>query len=197
MADGTIDSELFYLLDQWPGVPWQGGDLPTGGFTGSSHHNVTTAAYPLGMKIQVLNTSTTGADGLSTFIYLRNTEIQATTAPVRARTWVSCDTTSNWYDVTNKKTGELADLGQPAAVGLSTMSTTTGAYGWFWCGGVCPEAQVTDLGGNYVTDSTVAAGPNVLSQLGTTTTQSGGLCLQVLATNVAGLPVAFSLAADS
>lgn len=196
MADSTLDSQAFYLIDRWPGTPWQGADLPTDGFTGTSHHNVTTAAYPVGTKIQVMCTHTSYELGLATLIYLRDTEIVSTDCPVAVKHFVTPNDTSNWYAVTNSASA-LADLGSPAAVGLSTMSTTTGAYGWFWCGGVCPTQYVTALDGAFATDSTVAAGLAVLSDLAATTTTYGELGLQVLATDVAGLPVAFCLKADA
>ena len=202
MADKTIDSERFYLYDRWPGVPFSGADLPTDGFTGTSHNNVTTAAYPVGTKIAVFNTSTTGVSGGSTLIYLQCQEIQAT-CPFRAKTWVTPNVIDKYYQVTNSATS-LCDTGAPAAacvgtngVATAAWSTTTGRFGWFWCGGVAPEAFVTNMGGNYVTDSTVVAGPACLSNLGTTTTTSGGLALQARVSTASCMAVAVCSTADA
>lgn len=196
MADSTLDSALFWLIDTWPGTPWQGADLPTDGFTGSSHHNVTTAVYPVGTKIQVLCTHTSYDRGLATFIYLRNSEVQHSTAPIKAKTFVVPANTTYWYDVTNSASGYAADKASSAAVGISTMDYTTGRYGWFWCGGVCPTQYVTDLDGAFVTDSTVVAGVAAIGNLGTTTTAAGGLCLVDVDGTVQALPIAVTLKSD-
>ena len=202
MADAALDSERFYLLDTWPGTPFSGADLPTDGFTGTSHNNVTTAAYPVGTKIAVFNTATTGVSGGSTLIYLQCQELQGTTAPFRAKTWVTPNVISKYYQVTNKATS-LCDEGAPAAacvgtngVATAAWSTTTGRFGWFWCGGVAPEVYCTNMGGGYVTVDGVT-GPLVLSNLGTTTTTSGGLALTARSTEQSSLTVAVCSTTDA
>lgn len=196
MTDGAIDSEEFYLFDNWPGTPLQSAAVPTGGFTGSAHHNVSSPAYPVGTKIAVMNTHASYQIGGSVFIYLRNIEIVSTSVPVAVKHWVIPKNTSNWYEVTNENNSILADAGTPGAIGLSTMSTTTGYYGWFWCGGVCPTQYVTDLDGDFVTDSTVVAGPNVLSNLLASGATYGTIGPAVATSTTLNLPAIFSLAAD-
>ena len=197
MADSTIDHNLFYLLDQWPGNPWQVGDVPTGGFTGTSHHNVTTAAYPVGTKMHVMCTHTSYTLGGATFIYLRNIAIESTSFPVQAKHFVANVDTNQWYNVSNDHDNFVVDMSCPAAVGLSTMSTTTGAYGWFWCGGVAPIQYVAALDGVFATDSSVTAGPAIITDLVSTTTTYGtiGLGLRVITTGM--LPVAMCLKTDT
>ena len=197
MADSTLDSALFWLVDNWPGTPWQGASIPTDGFTGTSHQNVTTAAYPIGTKIQVLCTHTSYDKGLATFIYLRNSEVYTTAVPIKAKHFVTPESTTNWFDVTNSATGYAADNASATAVGLSTMSSTTGRYGWFWCGGICPTQYVAALDGDFATDSAVVAGVATLSNLGTTTTTYGALGLSIGLTNANTLPVAMTLKADA
>ncbi|HUS44658.1 MAG TPA: hypothetical protein VM219_01280, partial [Phycisphaerae bacterium] len=63
MANFTIDSEGFYLVDQFPGVPDVRLSVPKDGFTGADHHNVSAAAYPIGTKIQVYNKLTAAGAG--------------------------------------------------------------------------------------------------------------------------------------
>ena len=48
MTDATLDSELFYLIDQWPGKALDGASPPEDGFTGAASHNVASPAYPIG-----------------------------------------------------------------------------------------------------------------------------------------------------
>ena len=197
MADSTIDSEKFYLFDRWPGSPLTSAATPTGGFTGASHHNVTSPAYPVGTKIAVMNTHTSYQIGGSVMIYLRNIENVSTDYPVEAKHFVVPQNTSNWYEVTNKQGSILADGGTPGAVGLSTMSTTTGYYGWFWCGGVCPEQYVTDLGGNFATATGAIAGVDVLSALESTSTTYGSIGMTIADSTTLNIPVAFLLENDA
>jgi len=161
MADSTIDSELFHLIDNWPGAPIPFGSIPPGGFTGSSHHNVATAAFPVGTKWQVYNKSA-GKPGLSIFIYLQVGTQNAASA-IAAKSVVVPDSATHWYKVTNDP-DDCIKL--PTAVAAIALSAMTDAYfGWFWCGGVCPEEFVSALGGNYATDGNVAAGPIVAHDL--------------------------------
>jgi hypothetical protein len=154
-SDGTIDSELFVLNDLWPGRPNPSYGLPADGFTGTAHHNVAAAAYPIGTKIQVRN-ATLGIAGLSTFIYLNLAAQDANV--LAARHIVALHSGATPYVVTNDAANDLASQIGPIAIGLGAM--TTGRYGWFWCGGVCPEDFVPALGGLYATlnPGTVAIG---------------------------------------
>ncbi|KKN83502.1 hypothetical protein LCGC14_0297400, partial [marine sediment metagenome] len=151
----------------------------------------------IGTKIQVLCTHTSYDKGLATFIYLRNSEVYTTAVPIKAKHFVTPESTTNWFDVTNSATGYAADNASATAVGLSTMSSTTGRYGWFWCGGICPTQYVAALDGDFATDSAVVAGVATLSNLGTTTTTYGALGLSIGLTNANTLPVAMTLKADA
>jgi hypothetical protein len=73
---------------------------------------------------------------------------------------------------------------------------TTGRYGWFWVGGVCPEEFVTDLGGNYYTDATVAIGDMTLANLVAPGTTPGEIGFSLPADNVCSI-VGCALAADA
>ena len=160
MADSTIDSEKIILKDNWPGLPLVG-VVPPGGFTGVTHHNVTTPAYDLGTKIQVQNILA-GVVGPSVLIYLKTGTVCAGTA-FAARGVVSPETNASLYIVTNDPTSMLLNTGCAlAAVLLSAMGNTS--YGWFWCGGVCPEEWVPGLGGTYATDDGVLAGGMITTQ---------------------------------
>ena len=157
MADGTLDSQLIVLFDNWPGVPRVIPDAPDGRFTAAATHNVATAAHKAGQKIAVWNTAAAGQEGMSTFIYL---QILRTAAPASAAKQVVVPSSATeWWVVTNdpdQATAVIVEGSALAAVALSAM--TTEYWGWFWCGGICPEAWVSGLGGNYGTESTVVAG---------------------------------------
>jgi len=161
MADGTLSTDYLVLIDNWPGAPAHNLSVPTDGFTGATTHNVAAAAYDLGTKIQVYNTGVTaGIAGFSTFIYLN---IVVETTPVTAANQVvTPDTNASLYIVTNDPESCLAIPSLPSAVCL-TATMNTGYYGWFWCGGVCPEEFATTLTGNILCVNTIALGSVVIA----------------------------------
>ena len=157
-ADATLDSELFVLFDRWPGtatppppnVPYLNMVSAMVG------HNQTTAIWPIGTKWVVENhfvTAGTGGamPGFSTFVYLRLMNTDGPT-PV-AKQFVVPKSATNWWEVTNDPDSCLAVSMGLAAVMTSVMTDTY--YGWFWCGGICPEEYVSGLGGNYATNGDV------------------------------------------
>lgn len=160
MADSTLDSELFVLEDHWPGhAPNEYGPIPEGGFLGKTHHDVATPQYRVGEKIKVRNhasgAGSAGDNGDSVLIYLLYEGTGAPTAA--AKQIVVPDSATLWYQVTNDPDSCLVATGSLlAAVCISTM--TDACWGWFWCGGVCPEEYIPALAGNFATDDNVAAG---------------------------------------
>jgi len=157
MADSTLDSELFVLKDYWPGYPSRsGGYLPQGGWTGATH-NVVAAAAHIGEKVQVRNDpAVAGVAGLSTFVYLQ-VGTQDTGTAIAAKTFCVPDSATLWYQVTNDADSCIVHTGSALlAVAISAM--TDAYFGWFWCGGVCPESHVSALGGTYATEGNVVAG---------------------------------------
>jgi len=166
MADASIDSLSLVLFDRWPDGPAMLESLPTDGFTGSTHHNVTTAAYDAGTKCYYWNAGnggTTGVAGWATFIYLKGLALTETPPACAVKHAVISANAENVYQVTHDKAQcLLATGGSIGAYLLSTMSFTheTTKYGWFWCAGVVPEIAVTGLGGAFKTiDSVIAGGP--------------------------------------
>ena len=157
MGDSTLDSELLVLLDNWPGTARMvnRSNCPLDGFTGDTHHDVASPKYRAGEKLCVWNeTLDAGKAGMATFIYLN---FITTDPALAAKQVVVPDSATIWYIVTNDPDDAVIfDGGLLAAVGLSTMTSTY--WGWFWCGGVCPEGWVAALGGNYATEGNVIAG---------------------------------------
>jgi hypothetical protein len=150
--NGVLDSEKLVLFNQF-GAPNPAYGLPYAGFTGASHHNVATAAYPLGTVIQVYNTGVTaGVAGYSQFVYGK-LETQDATNVVFARCICTLHSDAVPTDFTNDNG---ADIGASNVCVIAISDMETDYYGWFWCGGVCPEEFVADLGGFYNTDDTVA-----------------------------------------
>ena len=183
MADSTIESEAIMLLDTWPGVANPATVVPTDGFLGTSHHNVATAKYPVGTKIDVycpgvtvIGTVASDDPGWATFIYLK-LEMQDATNVLGARHIVALHSDAVPYDVTNDTTTLLTTQRSPMAVGLSAM--TVDRYGWFWCGGICPVDYVDGLNGKYKTTGSVAIGPMTWANAGTPGTTYGELAFSL------------------
>ena len=156
MPDSTLDSQLFTLVDNWPNTRITIWAEPTGGFTGSTHHDVATPQFSRGEKISIMNQSTAGQEGWSTFIYL-TVGTQNANSLIAAKSLVVPDSGTDVLVVTNDPDDCLVNTGcLLAAYALSAMTNTYS--GWFWCGGICPEYFVSGLGGNYATDGNVVAG---------------------------------------
>ena len=156
MADSTLDSELLYLINPW-GPPNTEPSL-LDDIIGAQHHNVETAFFPVGSVVNLWNDSgDAGKDGWSQFVYL---QIELTGAPTSAAKQVVVpDSATVWYTVTNDPDGCIANSGTGDCLfGVTLSVMTDGYYGWFWCGGVCPEARVSDLAGNHATEGNVVAG---------------------------------------
>ena len=162
MADSTIDSELFNLIDNWPGSPLPGASIPQDGFLGATHHNVASPAFPIGTKIQVYCDGSVGKAGYATLMYLK-VGTQNADSVIAAKSVCIQDSATVWSELTNDPDSCIALPTGLVAIALSAM--TDGYYGWFWVGGVCPEQYVSGLAGNYATDGNVAAGAKLLIQV--------------------------------
>jgi hypothetical protein len=163
MADSTIDSDLIYLRGGRFGTCYDK-TMPIGGFTGSAHHNVAAADrdYPIGMVKRVYCDGTVGVKGFAEFVYLA---YEGSSAPTAAAKQVCVpDSSTVWYQFTNDPDSCVMATGSMLAV-VAISAMTDGYYGWFWCGGVCPEVYVSALGGNYATTNAVIAGNIIASDL--------------------------------
>jgi len=161
MADSTIDSELIYLINPW-GPPNTEPSL-LDDIIGAQHHNVEEAFFPIGSVVNLWNDSgDAGKDGWSQFVYL---QIELTGAPTSAAKQVVVpDSATVWYIVTNDPDDCIKADGS-ALFGVTLSVMTDAYYGWYWCGGVCPEGRVSDLAGNFATESNVLAGMIATSDL--------------------------------
>jgi hypothetical protein len=190
MADKTMDSLEIILFDNWPGVAKLIGpdELPPGGFTGGLHHNVPAPYYMPGEKFCVWNPSTLGCEGMATMIYLQLGTQTATLCPKQP---VTTQSATIVYNVTNDPDSLIGPKDGGALIAYALSAMTNAYYGWFWCGGVCPETLCPDLGGTYVTDSTVVAGLMALTDC--LDTDQMGLALVAADTDAI---VGMALAAD-
>lgn len=182
MADATIDSESFYLFDLLPGKPNPVYGEPLGGFDGSTSHDVVAAGYDVGTKIQVYN-ETAGVAGYSTFIYGKLATEDATNICLVRHVCVQDKTTPTPFEFTN-------DTGNDNGAGLSPVvipaaTLTVLYYGWWWCGGVCPEDWASGLGGAYYTDGNAAIGPLGTADLATPGTTAGEIGLAATSAAIA------------
>jgi len=154
--------------------------------------NASTAAFPLGTKVRYYNSD---LDGYGTCIYLRVNVSGSESAALAAGSPVGVDEGADEaYRVTSDQSA-IAD-GAPTAIALSGM--TDDYYGWFWCGGVCPDlttlVSTTETRMKSVTcatDNSVAAGKGV--QLALSTTDN---ILVVATTSAVISKVGFALADD-
>ena len=118
--------------------------IPKDGFAGTgmganynpqvstSGANSTTEDVPLGTKVRYRNNAT-GLFG--TCIYLKINSGVGAVSIIAGAPVATLDTGADYYTVTNDNTDHA--LAGATAICLSIM--TSGNYGWFWCGGGCPD----------------------------------------------------------
>ena len=161
MADSTLDSELIVLFDNWPGTAIDRTHDYIEDITSVTvGHNVADPKYKPGTKWVVYNRPITPATGAgqprpSTVIYLKFANGTGAPGPL-AKQVVVPDNAAVWYWVTNDPDDAVIIPSGVAGVLLGPMADQN--WGWFWCGGICPEQYVPDLGGNFATDGNVTAG---------------------------------------
>ena len=153
----TIDSELIFLMNKWGVAPTPAfqDTIPVGDGTwsGADSQNVIAPAFPIGTVIQCYNDSAVaGMDGYYEMIYLRAEE-----AILGAKSICVPAATDDHFSVTDNIANALDATN--AQVGCAVAAMTAQYYGWFWCGGVCPEAIESDMGGNYNADGSLDIGP--------------------------------------
>ena len=189
-----INLKQVILEDKWPGVANQNFGIPTDGFDSSSAgQDQTTAMFPLGTKITAYQSAADASDqpGYYTMIYLnfhgvsgRNdiTDISGAQCVVQPFcNSVVSDSTDNFYHVTNvgglatgykcaTQVGRIAiACGTVTSDDITTDGGSGGYFGWYWCGGVCPYADITffdkqsgGAGADLSTDGNVAAGKMII-----------------------------------
>jgi hypothetical protein len=165
----TLDSAEFVLIDNWPtiGNNNSAGPFNAGAPASGADQNAATEVHQVGTKWTGYQEGSTGINrGAFTLIYLQFGTAAATACAVKQivalETAPGAATAATlMYKVTNSDA--TAELGTGmAAVALSAM--TASYYGWFWCGGVCPESICAGLAGNHLTQGSVVVGDMSLGQ---------------------------------
>jgi len=163
---GEIPIHEIFLYDHWPGEPNPNLGIPAGGWDNTSISACqTTPAYPPGTKISAYS-EFSYCPGHYTMCYMMSFESNTGEFDLAALSegygicsdtggendtematlsgclGTSVDVTvSKWWIVTNSFTdGDGSETGR-FAVGVIDMSS--GEFGWFWIGGVCPAIDVT------------------------------------------------------
>ncbi len=143
--------------------------IPTSTFLGSTHHNVASAAFPVGTKVSVKQDAATGVTaGMCTFIYMRYDRGGNTPAVV--------GTAKDPVQLYGNDTGDFVSLTPdysdailygPGAISIGggtdgATFPTDDYYLWFQCGGpICNGNAValatSVLDGNFETDTNIVA----------------------------------------
>jgi len=155
------------LTDRTPGVPDPHLGIPTDGWDGTTHSEVTASpVYPLGTKIAAYSDATS-QPGWYTMIYGGFASLCAA-ADISGEfsdgmQWCGhCDLTQDAADATYEipvdcrdgshtiaacfakcYTDGANDISRGGPVVLPCATLAGYQYGWFWCGGVCPVDDVT------------------------------------------------------
>ncbi len=186
MADSTLDSLNFELIDTFPDGPEGLMETPTRDpdgniLTNGTFHNVAAPVYRVGQKVRITD-PTTGLPAV--FVY---GQMGAAGGTIAAGTLLGEEIT-HADGVTNGKLTDLINatkgciiLGK-AAMALSAM--TDDYFGWFQVGGKPAYGLVAALSSTTLlkTDGTVAAGP---FGLGADTAGTGTAALVLAATAIA------------
>ena len=193
MADSTIPAESVVLISNWPdgSIPSLMNAQPLGGFTGSDHHNVAVAKYPVGTMAKLVNRGETGTSvaGPSIMMYAKN----STTAIAAAYELCQPASATDIYEISSTVADAIIANDISPLMGVSISAMTASYYGWFWVGGVAPGDWITAMAtGDLPTDDNVAVG---LAACG-----AGAGAKGVLEPQTAGEldgPVAYCLTADA
>jgi len=168
------------LYDNWPGCPNPTLSRPNDGWDGTITACLSAPAYEPGTKI-MFQSDSTYTPGMVTMCYMRYIEGSDTASDdgdagdLSDHEAVCCHVNSSgsdgldaaaadaterqWWNVSHDTTNTDATLaGGVGAVAVACGEMSTGEYGWFWVGGVCPYLDVTKFD-----NLTTGAGTDVLT----------------------------------
>ena len=161
----AIGAEEFYIIDIWPGAPDANLSEPTVGFDSTTISNVATAVYTPGSKIMGYNELTVSADGARsmnqgtyTMMYAKY-HCSTTLADITACDLLTISCLSGDVHGPLAVTRETTAGSSFGPLAVCILDMTPDSFGWFWCGGQCPQNDVTSLDTSiYVTDGSVVGG---------------------------------------
>ena len=147
----AIGAEEFYIHDLWPGAINANLSEPTIGFDSTTISNVATAVYLAGTKIQGCNEVTVSADGARsmnqgyyTMMYAKY-HCSTTLADITACDLLTISCLSSHVHGPLAVTREVTSGGGFGPLAVCILDMTPDSFGWFWCGGYCPQNDVTSL----------------------------------------------------
>lgn len=182
MAD--VNNRYIILNDLWPGLPNPTKGIPTGGWdnTTTSGNCVSAPTFPIGEK-RIAYSDGTINPGMYTMAYLRWIEgsdcafdtgaFSEGNLCARNKGLACVDSAADaseyqWWNVTSDCTNSDATVGG-GALAVACRAFSTGEYGWFWVGGVCPYADITAFdtltagaGADIATGGGVVAGKGIV-----------------------------------
>ena len=172
----TFGAEEFVLYDTFPGAVNPNMSEPVNGFDSTHSNNVSTAVFDVGTKIMNYNdvsTTTKGArtanKGPYTCIYAKyvcSTTASDITAGEQVTQFCMSDGVRPFAMTKELTAANGAMIMPPLAVACADM--TPNSHGWFWCGGVCPQEDITALDTSAwpVTDGSIAGGQVIVVSTG-------------------------------
>ena len=155
MTASVINLEYCHLIDNFPGFPASNIDAPADGIVGTGHFNVTVPKYRAGTKVCLWDAV---VEAWITFIYLQNAKA-TTNASTAIGTPCCPDSTTYWKVCQDPDTTAVAgSYNYPSgmiAIPLGVIADDS--YGFFWCGGPCPEDTVMPINLAAATVTTLKA----------------------------------------
>lgn len=198
------------LYDGFPGVADANAPMVSNGFdsTLAGQHSATGTEYQPGRKIQCFQDATVGAGGSSvanrgyyTMIYARLVDYtNAVDASIGKMTCLACGSIKGRGDLA--MTQDVSGGQNGAGIGHAPMSVpctslALNEFGWFWCGGVCPNHDITQLDiTGFLTDGNVVGGAPFQMDSDGTTVRPSYFC-STHASSYLAFPAGMALADDT
>jgi len=135
MAERIESDVLFLKPCRFGTATWA---VPMQGFNGPTQNAHDAAKSPIGTVVSIRCDGANGAEGYAELVYLQAAEALA---PKQLCTSVY---TPFWYQFGSAEASQANVLAVVCAGRLDAK-----AFGWFWCGGICPVAVMAALRGGY------------------------------------------------
>lgn len=167
---GELPLHHILLYDKWPGKSNPNLGIPAGGWDSTLYSCCQTApTYPPGMKISAYQDHTycEGAYTMCYMCFLESSDLAQDLGAISDTYGICGDiggegadsvdllegsyggvvdyTESLWWIVTNCHSN--SDVSACGRIAVCAHDMSTGEFGWFWVGGVCPVGEVTKFDG--------------------------------------------------
>jgi hypothetical protein len=199
------------LYDGFPGVADAAAPMVSNGFdsTQAGQHDTAANLYQAGRKIQMFQDGTVGKGGSSvanrgyyTMVYGKLVDYtNAVDASIGKMVCLACGSikgAGNLCLTQDVSGGQNATAGvghAPMAVPCTSLALNE--FGWFWCGGVCPNHDISQLDiTGFLTDGNVIGGAPIQMDSDGTTVRPSFFC-STHAADYLAFPAGFALADDA